>query len=276
MSNSVWFITGCSHGLGYVLTSTLLSQGHKVIACSRVTEDLNTLVQQYGSQQILAVPLDITNKQHIHDAVSKGLAAFGRIDVLVNNAGCGLIGAIEEIHEQDLRNLFEVNFFGPFNLIQALLPHMRSQHHGYIFNLIGMPGLIGTQGLGAFNASKFALCGLTEALHLELEPLGINVSLIEPGPMRTGFYTHSVKTSEKIDDYENTRGFIATAIRNYDGKEPGDPQRVAENIINLAANPAPPLHNPMGELASERLREKLLQLNEALQHVHENGSVDFK
>jgi NAD(P)-dependent dehydrogenase (short-subunit alcohol dehydrogenase family) len=275
MSHSIWFITGCSHGLGYILTKTLLAQEHKVIACTRVPEHLNELVNQYGSH-ILPIKLDVTNKQQILDAVSKGISTFGQIDVLVNNAGNGVVGAIEEIKENDLRDLMEVNFFGPFSVIQAVLPHMRNQHSGYIFNVIGLAGLVGTQGIGAFNAAKFALCGLTEALHSELEPLGIHVALIEPGPMRTGFLTHSVKTSEKINDYDNSRGLIATAIRQYDGKEPGDPQLVANIIIRIASNPVLPLHHLMGKFAAERLREKILLLNEAVQYAENDGLVDYK
>lgn len=254
-NEKVWFITGCSQGLGREIAKEALQSGAKVVVTARHLEAINDFGKDFPDQ-VLLLEVDVTKPADIKTAVQEAIKKFGRIDMLVNNAGNYVVGAIEEVPEAETRKIFETNFFGVLTLIQTILPIMRQQHSGHIINIAGAAGLIATQGIGIYNASKFAVEGMTEALAQEVLPLGINVTLIEPGPLRTKFYKASTKFFDSITAYDETRGIVAKMIQQYDGNQPGDPVKVAKVIVQLSINPVPPLHLPMGKFAIERMREK--------------------
>lgn len=263
-AEKVWFITGCSTGLGRAIAKEALLSGAKVAITARNVESIADLAKSYPANALL-LPLDVTNQAEIDSAVAATKNKFGRIDVLVNNAGSGVIGAIEEVPEEEARKIFEINFFGLFNVTRTVLPIMRAQKSGYIINIACLGGLVATFGLGIYNATKFAVEGLSEALAQEIEPLGIKITLIEPGPLRTDFTTRSsMQTFSHIKDYDQTRGVLCNIIDQYNKKQPGDPQKAAQVIVQLANNPVPPLHLPMGKFALERIREKISELSDTI------------
>jgi NAD(P)-dependent dehydrogenase (short-subunit alcohol dehydrogenase family) len=275
-SDKVWFITGCSTGLGQALTRAALAAGAKVVATSRKVSDIEHFAKSYPDTA-LTLQLDVTNNEQIHAAVDAAQKKFGRIDVLVNNAGYGIIGSLEEVPDDEVRKLFNTNFFGLLNVTRTVLPIMRTQHAGHIINISAAGGVVSTAGLGIFNASKYAVEGVTEALAQELEPLGIKVTLIEPGPFRTQFAGRSLKKFSGIADYDGTRGVISTALTNYDGKQEGDPDKAAQVIIQIADNPVPPLRLPLGKFALERIHEKLSSFDELLKTWQQVSiDADFK
>ncbi len=260
--SKVWFITGCSSGLGRALANETLKSGAKVVVTARKLSAITDFVSEFPDQT-LALSVDVTDVQQINIAVEEAKKKFGRIDVLVNNAGAAVFGAVEEVPDKDVRNLFETNFFGVLNMIRAVLPVMRAQQSGSIINISSVGGIVATPCLGIFNASKFAVEGLSEALAQELATLGITVSLVEPGPSRTAFITHSQQFSG-IADYDDTRNMITSVLTQYQGNQPGDPNKIAHAIIQLVHNPVPPLHLLMGKFSVERAREKLSSLEETI------------
>ncbi|MHB1947809.1 MAG: SDR family NAD(P)-dependent oxidoreductase [Gammaproteobacteria bacterium] len=204
----------------------------------------------------------VTDQKQIHAVVNEAMKLFGRIDVLVNNAGYGILCAVEEVPTAEGHKLFETNFFGLWEVIRAVLPIMRKQKTGHIINISSVAGITGMAGSGLYNASKFAVEGLSEALAQEVTPLGIKVTIIEPGPFWTDFAGSSLKTFGGIQDYDATRGVSVSTIENYDGKQPGDPEKAAEAIYMLTNINQPPLHLLLGKLAVERIRLKLSDLSE--------------
>ncbi len=258
-TQKVWFITGCSTGFGRVLAERLLASGANVVATAR---DVNALIhftaRYHHNAQILA--LDVTSQSSVDRAVEDALARFGRIDVLVNNAGYGVTGAIEEVSEAEFGPMFATNVFGLVRVTKAVVPHLRKQRSGNIVNLSSIGGLIGGPGWGYYNATKFAVEGISEALAAELAPLGIHVTAVEPGPFRTDFLGRSgVVAQRSIPDYESTVGKTREFVINMDGKQPGDPVRAAESIIAAVNSPQPPKHLLLGKIALTRFRGKLDQ-----------------
>ncbi len=258
--NKVWLITGCSTGFGRELAKLVLSLGYKVGVASRETKDVKDIVEQFPHTAI-ALKLDVTQLQEIKDAVSKTKSTFGTIDVLINNAGIGYFGAIEESEEQEVRRMFEINFFGLTNITKEVLPIMRGQRSGHIINIASIGGLVAFPALGFYNATKFAVDGYSEALAKETAHLGIKVTTIAPSGFRTDWAGRSANSSQIIiDDYAPSAGTNKNAIRNYSGNQPGDPVRAAEAIVKVVESPQPPMRLLLGVAALKGARNKLEQL----------------
>jgi NAD(P)-dependent dehydrogenase (short-subunit alcohol dehydrogenase family) len=252
-----WFITGASTGFGRLLAEEILKSGGKVIATARKLEKVADLEEKYP-QTAMALALDVTDAGQVDSAVTQAFARFGQVDVLVNNAGYGVAGAIEEVSEAEFMPMFETNVFGLLRVTRAFLPHLRKQRSGHILNLSSIGGLIGGQGIGMYNASKFAVEGLSEALAVELAPMGIHVTIIEPGPFRTDFLGRSgVIAERRISDYDNTAGNMRKYFNENDGKQKGDPLRAVQAMIQVVESPHPPLHLLLGASALQRFRGKL-------------------
>ena len=255
----VWFITGCSTGFGRELVRVLAARGHRVVATARNPASLDEFA---ANPQVLVASLDVTREDQIKKAAAQALDRFGAIDVLVNNAGYGYLGAIEEGEDAEVRALFEVNVFGLVNMTKAVLPAMRAKKSGTIVNISSMAGMSGFPGIGYYNATKFAVEGISEALAKECAPLGIKVMTVEPGPFRTDWGGRSLKTPKSpIADYAETAGARRDGIRDYSGKQPGNPVRAAEAIVTAVESGKPPLHLVLGRIAYDQVEAKLKELS---------------
>ena len=252
----VWFITGCSTGFGRALTEAVLEQGEIVVATARQPDKLNDLVLKYGNR-ILAVPLDVTQSLDIQTAVSQAIATFGRIDVLVNNAGYGVFGAVEEVSDADVRQQFETNVYGALDVTRAVLPHLRRQRLGHILNISSSGGFIGFAGAGIYCASKFAMEGWSEALAKEVAALGIHVTIVEPGAFRTAFNGTLVSPNQTIADYATTSGQMLQWLQQMNGQQPGDPHKAALAMIQAVNHSNPPLRLVLGADTLEAFHAKL-------------------
>jgi NAD(P)-dependent dehydrogenase (short-subunit alcohol dehydrogenase family) len=259
-NSAVWFITGCSTGFGRELAKILLARGNRVVVTARNPRQIEDLaVGQDG--KALALELDVTNPAQIAIAVKKAEAAFGQIDVLVNNAGYGYLSALEEGEYDEVRALFETNFFGLAELTKALLPGMRRRHTGTVVNISSIGGFVGFPGIGYYNATKFAVEGLTEALAKECEPLGIRAMIVEPGPFRTDWAGRSLKTPKHpIGDYAATAGARRNAISSGSGKQAGDPVRACHAMIQAVESAKPPMRLVLGRMALDTAKAKLAQV----------------
>ncbi len=253
----VWLITGCSTGFGRALAEAVLQKGDYLLATARKPEQLGALIELYP-ETAKAVRLDVTVSQDIQSAVDSAIATFGRIDVLVNNAGHGLIAALEEVSDEETHQFFETNFFGALRLMQAVLPVMRQQGSGHIINLSSTAGLVGFGGSSLYCGAKFALEGTSEALAKEVESLGVKVTLIEPGAFRTDFNGRSLATVEQsIDAYASVSGASLQWFKEMDGQQPGDPAKAAQAIIQAVESPHPPIRLALGTDAMSLIQEKL-------------------
>ena len=256
-SDKVWLITGCSQGLGRVLAETVIAQGGTVAVTARNPVTLDALLAS-APERVLPLALDVNDEAAAQSSVAAVLARFGRIDVLVNNAGYGLAGAVEEVSSAEARAQMETNLFGALNMTRAVLPAMRAARAGHLLQISSVAGQAATPGLGLYNASKFALEGFSEALALELAPLGIRVTIIEPGPFRTAWAGASLATATtRIADYEATAGQTRKLLADVAGKQPGDPARAALAMIAVVNAEKPPLRLPLGAMAVNRIRGKL-------------------
>jgi NAD(P)-dependent dehydrogenase (short-subunit alcohol dehydrogenase family) len=252
-----WLITGCSTGFGRALAEAVLAHGDRLIATARKPEQLQDLVELYP-QQVRTFALDVTDKDSIHSAVSQAKEAFGRIDVLVNNAGYGTMGAIEEVSDEAIERQYDTNVFGTLNTIRAVLPIMRQQHSGHILNLSSTGGMVSFAATGIYCSTKFAVEGLSEALAKEVAPLGIKVTIVEPGAFRTDFNGRSLSVPEQqIDDYAETTGKFLEWLKQIDGKQPGDPEKAARAMIQAVESNEPPLRLASGEDAVNAIEQKL-------------------
>jgi NAD(P)-dependent dehydrogenase (short-subunit alcohol dehydrogenase family) len=253
----VWFITGCSTGFGRELAKILLERGYRVVATARDPNKIADLVEGHGAYA-LAVALDVEKQPQIEAAVGAAERKFGRIDVLVNNAGYGYLAAVEEGDDADIRAVFETNVFGLAALIRAVLPIMRAQKSGAIVNISSMGGFIGFPGSGYYAATKFAVEGLSESLSKEVAPFGIKVVIVEPGPFRTDWAGRSLKTPRRpIDAYEETAVARRRQTQAYSGSQPGDPVRAVEAIIATVEQANPPLRLPLGNFAYDAMGAEL-------------------
>lgn len=260
----VWLITGSSSGFGRALAEAVLQHGDYLVATARKPEQLNDLVEQYP-ETVKAVRLDVTEPQSIQDALKSAIDTFDRIDVLVNNAGYGLLGGIEEVSNTELRNQFETNFFGALNVIQAILPQLRQQRSGHILNVSSVGGFRGFPGFGIYNGTKFALEGISEALALEVAPLGIKVTIVEPGSFRTDWAGRSmVRAENKIDDYAETSGETRSWIDEENGIQAGDPAKAASAMIKAVYSENPPQRLVLGADALELIRQKIDSVTQEL------------
>jgi NAD(P)-dependent dehydrogenase (short-subunit alcohol dehydrogenase family) len=250
-------ITGASQGFGQELVRAALQRGDSVVATSRNPHKVVAAFKE-SSDRLLAVSMDLRDPAQIASAVKSALARFGRIDVLVNNAGHGLLGAVEEASDAEIASVFETNVFGLLRVTDAVLPHFREQRGGHVVNLSSIGGLIGLPGFGIYNSTKFAVEGLSEALAKEVAPLGIRVTIVEPGPFRTNFLGDSLALARKtLSDYDQTSGRTRAAATERNGNQPGDPVRAAEAIIKAVTSENPPLHLLLGKFAYESATAKL-------------------
>jgi NAD(P)-dependent dehydrogenase (short-subunit alcohol dehydrogenase family) len=256
----VWLITGCSTGFGRELAKQVLALGYNAVVTARNIDDVEDIVRDYADTA-LAVKLDVINAEDIASAVNSTIQKFGQIDVLVNNAGIGYFGAIEESEEEEVRRMFEINFFGLAKMIQQVLPFMRQQRDGHIVNISSIGGLRSFPAVGFYNATKYAVDGLSESLAKETAPLGIRVTVVAPSGFRTDWAGRSANDSKiKIEDYATTAGKNQETIRAYSGNQPGDPVRAAAAIIKAVEYPNPPLRLLLGAAALKGARLKLEEL----------------
>jgi NAD(P)-dependent dehydrogenase (short-subunit alcohol dehydrogenase family) len=263
-TSPVWLITGCSTGFGRALAEVALERGMRVAATARSRAALADLQQRFG-EQMLSIELDVTRPDKIDAAVRDTLATFGYVDVLVNNAGYGYMAAVEEGVDEEVRALFDTNFFGAVNLIKAVLPSMRARRSGYIVNITSVRGHAGNGGSGYYSATKFALEGLSESLKRETAEFGIHVVAVAPGSFRTDWAGRSLQcTSRSIDDYTFSGARHLAEVAKRVGRQPGDPVRAAHAIIDALASPDLPIHLVLGKSGIKLVRDKIQALNAEL------------
>jgi NAD(P)-dependent dehydrogenase (short-subunit alcohol dehydrogenase family) len=253
----IWFITGASSGFGRAIAQAALAAGDTVVAAARRPDALADLVDS-APDQVTAVALDVTDPDRIAAAVGEVLDRHGRIDVLVNNAGRGVIGAVEETTNDELRDLMDLHFFGPAALTRAVLPHMRERGSGAIVQMSSMGGRFTFPGAGAYSATKFALEGWSEALAKEVDQFGIRVVIVEPGAFRTSFNgSGALQISEAIADYDELIGPVRKGMAEDDGTQPGDPAKAAAAILQAVDSPDPPLRLALGNDAVDSISNAL-------------------
>jgi NAD(P)-dependent dehydrogenase (short-subunit alcohol dehydrogenase family) len=253
----VWLITGCSTGFGRELAKLVLARGWRVVVTARKPDQVEDLVQGH-EENALALGLDVADKAQIIDAVKRAEERFGRVDVLVNNAGYGYLAAIEEGEDEAVRAMFETNFFGLVELTKAVLPGMRKRRSGTIVNITSIGGLVSFGATGYYHATKYAVEGLSETLALEVKPLGIKVLIVEPGPFRTDWAGRSLLESKTvIEDYDSTAGLRRRQSKANSGKQVGDPGRGAEAIIKAVEAADAPLRLVLGKPGLDLVRKKL-------------------
>lgn len=257
-AGKVWFITGTSTGLGRALAREVIADGDRLVATARDPRTLDDLVA-LAPDRVLALPLDVTDPAAVRLAVDSALKGFGRIDVLVNNAGYALRGALEELPEDELRRQFDTNVFGALDVTRAVLPTLRSQRSGCIVQMSSVGGVMATLGGTAYAGTKFALEGLSEGLAAEVAHLGIHIVIVEPGPFRTDFTGRSVRYADPIDDYRAVLDPAKKQFLAMHDTQPGDPARAARAIITATRMDRPPLRLPLGANAIDRIRERLHQ-----------------
>ena len=260
--SKVWLITGCSTGFGRELAKHVLESGNKAAVTARKPEDIQDIVDG-NKENAIALKLDVTKEDEIKAAVADTIAKFGRIDVLVNNAGIGYFGAVEESEDEAVRKMFEINVFGLARMIQEVLPVMRKQKSGHIVNIASIGGLRSFPAVGFYNATKYAVDGLSEALAKETAHLGIKVTIVCPSGFRTDWAGRSAEDSPiKIEDYATTAGQNKSSIRGNSGSQAGDPVRAAKAIVKAVDAEHPPLRLLLGVAALTGARAKLEELKE--------------
>lgn len=250
----VWFITGSSRGLGRSLTEAVLAKGDNVAATARNPENLSALVQKYPDQ-VYPIQLDVTDKDQVVSAVEQAIAHFGRIDVLVNNAGFGIIGAAEAFTDEQVRSQLETNLYAPIEVTRVVLPHMRKQRSGHILQISSVGGRVGNAGLSMYQAAKFGLGGFSEVLAKEVAPLGIHVTSVEPGGFRTDWAGDSMTYAPKVEGYETTVDQRVEFFKGGTFVPMGDPDKAARVMIDLVEHPEPPVHLILGSEAVGILKQ---------------------
>jgi NAD(P)-dependent dehydrogenase (short-subunit alcohol dehydrogenase family) len=273
--NQVWLITGSSRGLGRQLAEAVLAEGHRLLATARDPSQLADLVDRYGAR-IRAFALDVTDEQAARDAINAAVEAFGRLDVLVNNAGYGNIGSIEDTELANFRAQIETNLFGVINVTKAAIPVLREQGSGHIIQLSSVGGRVGAMGRAPYSAAKWGVEGFSEVLAKEMGPLGVRVTIIEPGGFRTDFAGSSTTIAEGRPEYDSTVGAAARFQRRYDGAQPGDPAKAAAVIVQLASLDEPPFRLLLGSDAVRIVEQAdLARLEADRKWRHLSVSTDF-
>jgi len=257
-TDHVWFITGTSSGFGRAIAEAVLADGGSVVATARKTESLAEL-RDHAPERVLVAQLDVTDPASITAAVEEARVRFGRIDVLVNNAGYGLRGALEECDDEQLRALMETNVWGLISVTKAVLPLMRAQRSGHIVQLSSVGGVRARLGGTPYALSKFAVEGLSEGLSYEVAPFGIKVTIVEPGPFRTDFAGRSIQWAESMPEYAPIFAEERERFQAQDGAQPGDPARAAAAVLRAVAMDEPPLRLPLGPEAFTGIRATLTQ-----------------
>jgi len=269
-TKKVWFVTGASKGLGLTLVKKLLAEGYSVAATSRNVSELEKVISAENSD-FLPLEVDLVNENSVSEAISKTVEKFGKLDVIVNNAGYGQLGTLEELTDKESRQNFDTNVFGSLNIIRKSMPYLRAQKNGLVINIASIGGLSGDfPGWGIYCATKFAVVGFTEALAAEAKEFGVNATVVYPGYFRTDFLTgSSLRTPEnEIDAYATARKIQKTHEQDINGNQPGDPEKAAVALIELAAMENPPVHLVLGSDAFEMATNKLSTL--------QNEISDFK
>jgi NAD(P)-dependent dehydrogenase (short-subunit alcohol dehydrogenase family) len=266
MEKQVWYVTGASKGLGLALIKKLIAEGHSVAATSRSLEVLEEAMPGAPADQFLPLEVDLSDDASVEGSLLTTREVFGRIDIVVNNAGYGIGGALEELSLDEIRDNFEVNLFAPIIVMQKALPYLRAQRSGHIINISSIVGFAGVLGWSVYAASKQALIGLSDVLAQDLRPLGIHVTAVAPGAFRTQFLTKEslVFGCTQIPDYADIRASHARYL-SIDGKQPGDPVKAAEALIEIAASPEPPTLLFLGSDAYSRATTKMRHLEEVLE-----------
>jgi NAD(P)-dependent dehydrogenase (short-subunit alcohol dehydrogenase family) len=267
MKNKTWFITGASKGFGFEIAKAALASGDKVVATVR--KNAKELAARLGdADRTLVVTLDVTNEEEVKAGVAAAIQRFHRIDVLVNNAGYGLLAATEEASAEEVKKQYDTNVFGLLNVTRAVLPYLRKQGSGHIINISSLFGYLnGIPGFGLYGSTKYAVEGITEGLAAELKPLGIHVTAAAPGLFSTEFTsTDSYQRSQLVlDAYKDTVGAMRANMADFHGTQPGDPAKLGQVIVRLAASSNPPLHLPIGKDAVANFRTKTAQMTKEVE-----------
>lgn len=277
-TKKIWFVTGASKGMGLTLVKMLLARGYNVAATSRTVQDLRRAVGE--NDHFLPLQMNLSDENDVKRALSATVDRFGRLDVVVNNAGYGQVGPFEEISDTTARQNFEVNVFGTFNVVRQALPQLRKQRSGHIINFSSTAGFYGFGGSAIYAATKFAVDGMSEALAQDVQPFGIYVTAVKPGYFRTRFLSPvSLRTSSThlIDDYAPLREAQESGLKQYDQNQPGDPEKGMDVLISIAESEHPPLHLFLGKDAYEVARNKIesVQRDLATWETHAT-STDFE
>lgn len=269
MKTKVWFVTGASKGLGLSLVKKLLAEGYRVAATSRNADELQQAVGA-GEDIFLPLAMNLVDEQNVEQGIRQAAAHFGRLDVIVNNAGYGLAGALEELSDAEARGNFDINVFGSLNVIRKALPILRGQQSGHIFNVSSVGGFTGAfPGFGIYCATKFAVQGLTESLATEVKPFGIHATIVSPGYFRTSFLSDASLNVPKheIAEYRNVREAQSVHQHSYNGNQPGDPEKAAEVMIAVAEQQEPPLHLFLGADAYDLAVTKISAVQKDMEQV---------
>jgi len=254
--NKVWFITGASRGFGLEIARHAVQRGDSVVATARNPETVTAELGTHGN--LLVLPLDVTDEAQAVEAARQAVARFGRIDVLLNNAGYGLLGAVEDASAQEVERQFQTNVFGLLKVTRAVLPHLRRAGKGHVVNLSSIGGFASYPGWGIYCATKFAVEGITEALAMELAPLGIHATAVQPGFFRTDFLNavSLVNTRQALNDYAETAGAMRTLMASANHQQPGDPKKLSKAVLALVDSPKPPVRLPLGTDTVAKVAEK--------------------
>jgi len=273
---ATWFLTGASSGFGRSLAEAILAGGDRLIATARQPSHLADLAGAYPAAcEVMA--LDVTDAVQVREAIASAARLWGHLDVVVNNAGYGLLGAVEECSDDQIRRNFETNFFGPLEVTRAALPILRAQRSGHFVYLSAAAAVSNYAGFGIYGASKWALEGLAESLRAEVTPLGLKVTLVQPGPFRTDFISRSMeRAAAPIADYDKTAGKFAQFLAGVDGRQPGDPGRGARLIVEAVKSGRAPFRLPLGAYVVEKLKRKAgAMAREAADAATDAARADF-
>lgn len=277
-TSKVWYVTGSSQGLGLTLVKKLLETGHRVAATSRNIQALKKAIGPVDAAHFLPLAVDLNNPESIDESIRQTLASFNRIDIVVNNAGYGMAGTVEEITDQDIRNIFDVNVLAGIAVVKKVLPVLRKQRFGFIINIGSIAGFVGAPGWSVYSATKAAIAAFSEVLALDVKEFGIKVTVVEPSAFRTGFLSENslAYTESKIQGYEAVKETQKRYLAG-NGRQPGDPEIASSIIIGLAENDSPPLHLYLGQDAYNRASEKLaIMRTELEQWKAVSISTDYK
>lgn len=268
-NKKVWLITGASRGIGLEIAKAALAAGNQVIGTVR--RDPHTLMNELNDKNFFAVTMDVTSSEQVKTAIAEAVSHFGKIDVLINNAGFGLLGAIEEGSDEEIRRMYDTNVFGLLNVTREMLPYFRKQRSGHVINISSVGGLTASAGWGLYCSTKFAVEGITESLAIELAPLGIKATVIAPGYFRTNFLDGSSlnRTERIIDDYAGTSGKMREAAAQISYNQPGDPKKLALAVVKLVESENPPVHLPLGKDTLSHFNEKMKKFNAEIEEWYD-------
>ena len=268
----VWFITGTSSGLGRAIAEEVLSQGFRVVATARKPEVLQDLVEKHP-ETVRAIKLDVTNLQDVKSSIEKAVKEFGRIDVVVNNAGYGLVGAIEEAADENVKHQFDTNVFGVLNVTREVLPVLRGQKSGHIVNIGSLVGFTAFPAFGIYSATKFALEGLSEALQAETAPFGIKTTIVEPGAFNTGYSSRALTIADnRLPEVYPVTEEMLGAFSHFDSPATGDPKKAAKIIVEAVESENPPFRLPLGQDAFDAIDAKLEQIKQEIEAWRTRGT----